>query len=145
MTTKWAQLPNAAHIDRVLADLSARPRVWSAALGAARDAARGTERGDAWAAALDAARSNAQAADWDVTYSIAWNATYSAAWGADQGDTRYAARYAALDAIRALIAWDDCSGLLDLPPDAVRLLAASGHYPAVLLYPAVLAFNTETA
>ena len=117
MTTAWAHLPNAKHIDRVLADLSARPEVWDAARAAAWDDSRGDALGGVWAAARNAA-----------LYAI-----------------HGAALDAARDAIRALIAWDDCSELLDLPPDAVRLLAASGHHPAVLLYPAVLAFNTETA
>jgi hypothetical protein len=30
---------------------------------------------------------------------------------------------------------------LDMPPDAVRLVAASGHHPAVLLLPAAIVFN----
>lgn len=41
------------------------------------------------------------------------------------------------DTCHALVAWDDCGHILDLPIDAVRLLAASGHDAAVLLYPAV--------
>jgi hypothetical protein len=45
--------------------------------------------------------------------------------------------------VLALGAWDDCSHLLDMPADAVRLLASAGHHPAVLLYPAVLALNGE--
>ena len=50
---------------------------------------------------------------------------------------------AASDAIAALVAWDDCGPIVDLPPDAVRLLAASGHQPAILLYPAVVVLNSE--
>ena len=41
MTTAWAHLPNATHIDRVLADLKQHPERWRAAWGAARDAAWG--------------------------------------------------------------------------------------------------------
>jgi hypothetical protein len=85
MSSEWSHLPNAAHIDRVLAHVKAHPDRW--------DAARVT------------------------------------AWGADR------------DAIAALIAWDDCANILDMPADAVRLLAASGHHPAVLLLPAVLAME----
>ena len=63
--TAWAALPNARHIDRVLADLKARPEVWAAA----RDAAWAT----AWAAARDAARDAARALiAWDdVAYILA--------------------------------------------------------------------------
>ena len=48
MTTDrpWADLPNAKHIDAVLADVKARPEVWKAALDAAL--------GAAWVAALGA-------------------------------------------------------------------------------------------
>ena len=42
MTTAWAHLPNAKHIDWVLADLNARLDVWDAARGAAWGAAGGT-------------------------------------------------------------------------------------------------------
>ena len=55
----------------------------------------------------------------------AWDAAWNAAW----------------DALAALIAWDDCAPILDMPADAVRLLAAVGHHPAVLLLPAVLAME----
>ena len=138
MTTKWAHLPNAKHIDRVLADLRARPKVWTAAW----TAARGDALGGVWAAARDAALYAIHGAALDA----AWDAVRDAAWGTAGGTAGGATGYAALDtawgATRALVAWDDCSELLDLPPDAVRLLAMSGHHPAVMLYPAVLAFNT---
>jgi len=58
MTTEWSHLPNAAHIDAVLASVKANPDEWSAALDAARGAARGATwhaaRGAAWSAALGA-------------------------------------------------------------------------------------------
>jgi hypothetical protein len=37
--TAWSHLPNAKHIDRVLASLAANPEKWDAARYAARDAA----------------------------------------------------------------------------------------------------------
>ena len=63
--TAWAHLPNAAHIDRVLAHVRANPDKWSAAWDAAWDAARGAARG----AARDAARG------------AAWGAARGAAGG----------------------------------------------------------------
>ena len=39
-TTAWAHLPNARHIDAVLADARKRPGAWDAARTAARTAAR---------------------------------------------------------------------------------------------------------
>ncbi len=52
MTTAWSHLPNARHIDRILAHLEAHPDKWDAARAAAYTAARDAAR----AAARDAAR-----------------------------------------------------------------------------------------
>ena len=122
MPNAWDSLPNGRRIDAVLAHVRAHPEVWDAALDAARTAA------------LDAAR----AAAWDaVSALVAWDAvTALVAWDA-------VSALVAWDAIAALVAWDDCGFILDLSPDAVRLLAASGHQPAILLYPAVIALNSE--
>ena len=123
MTNAWDHLPNAKLIDRVLADLRARPQVWDAARDDAWDAAQGATR--------DAARDDA----WDAAWAAAWDATRGAAWDA--------AWVAARDACAALIAWDDAGLLLDMPVDAVRLLAAHGHHPAVLLLPACIALSDD--
>jgi hypothetical protein len=121
MTTAWAHLPNATHIDRVLASLAATPELWDAAMDAAWDDAR------------------------DAAWDAAWDDARDAAWDAARGTARDAARDAAYnaarDAIAALIAWDDCGVFLDMPPDAVRLVAVSGHHPAILLLPAAIVFN----
>ena len=37
MTTAWSHLPNAAHIDAILASLKTHPEQWNAARGVARD------------------------------------------------------------------------------------------------------------
>ena len=119
--TAWAHLPNAPHIDRVLAHTKAHPDRWRAARGAAwraaRDAAWRAARDAAWGAAWDAARDAARGAALDAAWDTAWGA------------------------MSALIAWDDCAGILDMPVDAVRFLAANGHQPAILLLPAVLAME----
>lgn len=47
-TNAWAHLPNAQHIDWVLASLERNPQAWDAARVAARDAARGAAWGAAW-------------------------------------------------------------------------------------------------
>ena len=110
-TTAWAHLPNAKHIDAVLADVNTRPEVWKAAWDAARQAALDAAR----PAALDAARQAARAA--------AWAATWDAVW----------------DVIRALVAWDLSADLVDLPPDVLRTMADLAPEPvnhqAVLLLP----------
>ncbi len=116
----WAHLPNAERIDQILAHLKQHPDRWTAA----------------WGAAYDAARVAARAAAWDAAWGAARDAAWAAAWSAARDD--------AMDALAALVAWDDCAPILDMPADAVRLLAAVDHHPAVLLLPAVLAMNGET-
>ena len=123
----WAHLPNAVHIDRVIASVKESPEKWSAARDAARDAA--------WDAACDAAHTAAWNAAWDA----ARGAAYNAAWDAAQD----AARDAARDAVAALIAWDDCAYMLDMPEDALKVLRAVGSQPAVLLSVAAKVLRAE--
>ena len=71
----WSHLPNASHIDSILASVKAHPEQWAVAAraaawsaawdtaqGAAYDAAQGAVRGAAWLAARDEARSAARSA-----------------------------------------------------------------------------------
>jgi hypothetical protein len=129
-TTEWAHLPNAKHIDRILA------HVW--------------QHHDRWGAAWDDdVASDAWVATWDMAYDAAWAAARSArtartdamvaTWQSSPGGTWTAYR----GATAALVAWDDCAHLLDQPVDAVRLLAACGHHPAVLLLPACTALTSK--
>ena len=117
--TAWAHLPNARHIDAVMAHAKAHPDKWDAAWGAVRDAA--------WVAARAAA------------YDAAWDAARDAAWVAAQG----AEWVDAWGACNALIAWDDAGVLMVAPVDAVRTLAAAGHHAAVLILPARLAMTED--
>ncbi len=130
--TAWAHLPNAAHIDRILASLRSTPGAWTAARGAARAAARGAARGAARAAARGAAWGAAQGAAWDA----AQDAAQDAAWDA-------IGALIAWDAIGALIAWDDCAVYLSTPPEAFPILLSTTNHAAVLLYPAALVFTKE--
>ena len=52
MTTEWSHLPNAAHIDAVLASVKANPDDWDAAYDAAWYAARDAAWYAAWYAVL---------------------------------------------------------------------------------------------
>ena len=121
-TTAWAHLPNAPHIDRILAHCKAHPDRWDAALDAA------------WYAAWDAA--------WGANSSATWDAARYAA-GGTQDITLVSVRIAIWAAIIVLIAYGDCAGILDMPVDEVRTLAANGHQPAILLLPAVLAMEEK--
>ena len=139
MTNAWDNLPNAKHIYAVLAHFEQHPDKWDAARGAAGyaagSAARITAQDAAWLSAHQAARGAAM----DAARSAAMDAAGSAAWNAARAT--YDARIAARGACYALIAWDDAGDLLAMPVDAVRLLAACNHHPAVLLLPAVVAME----
>ena len=132
--TEWSHLPNAVHIDRVLASLKANPEAWtaawSAAGSAARRAARDAARRAAWTAAWSAAGSAARGAAWTAARTAAWTAARTAAWTA------------ALDAIAALVAWDRSSQFLDMTANELKMWQSLSEDPAVvLLLPAVVAFE----
>ena len=130
--TAWSDLPNAKHIDRILADLKKNPDRWSAA--------RTTE----WAAAWNAARSAVWNAAWYAARDAAKDAEWNAAMTAARTTASEAAWYAAWGAILALVAYDDCAYLLDEKPEHVQILALLGNQVAILLYPACLALQKET-
>ena len=134
MTTKaWAHLPNAAHVDRILASVKKNPEKWSTAWDVAGGAAGYEARDAAW----DAAGCEARDAAWDA----AWNAVQGAVWGAAGCEARGTAWDAAWNAVQgavwgtvlALIAWDDCAYILELPEDALKVLRAVGNEQAILL------------
>ena len=119
-TTAWAHLPNAAHIDRVIASVKANPEQWLARHGVRLDhlAAWNAARGMVLVQARDAA----------------WDAAWDASWGG--------AREAARDALLALVAYDDCAYMLDSDPGELAVLAKFGDPRAVLLLPACNAFHS---
>ena len=124
--TAWSELPNAAHIDRVIASVKAHPKIWDAAWDAAWHAAWYSARNAAWRAAGAAARDAAR----DAALDAAWRAAGDAAWDA------------ARDAARALIAYDDCAHYLDMSSEQLKSWAILSESPAaVLLLPAVIAFE----
>ena len=114
----WSHLPNAKHIDRILASVKENPAAWDAALGAvwneARDAAWNEARDAAWDAV------------WDEARDAAWNATRGAVW----------------DAVLALVTYDHAAKYLEMTPDQLRVWAELSEDPAaVLLIPAVIVFE----
>ena len=129
MTTKWSHLPNAAHIDAVLASVKANPDDWNAAWDEAWNAAWDVAWDAAWDAARNAALGAARNAAWDAAWDAARNAALDAVW------------YAAWSAILALIAYDDCAHMLDSDPDDLRILSKLGSHAATLMIPASIAFK----
>ena len=146
----WESLPNAKHIDAILADLQHRPLAWAKAwrqlvdseleeseMGTSR---RADERASARQAAIAAAEASSRS---DILVKAE-----RAVRGAEIADelgiaSNMAAQVVALDAVRAIIAWDDCAYMLDLPLDSMRPLAGYGRAlpQAVLLLPAVIAMS----
>ena len=139
----WSDLPNAKHIDFILADLEKNPAAWVAACVAAYDAAWVAAYDAAWVAAWVAARAVA----YHAARNAAWVAARVAAWEAARALDRDTAREAACDAARGaiscLIAHDDCSHYLKCDPNHLKTLAALGIDEALLLLPAVIASFNE--
>ena len=138
MTTAWSHLPNAVHIDRVLASVKAHPGVWSSAWYAASDWSGDRAR----AAASDAERTAARTAAWDA----ARDAERTAARTAARDEVRYAAwdaaSAAARGAISALIAYDNSAKFLDMTSNELKMWGALSEDPAaILMLPAVIAFE----
>ena len=128
--TAWSHLPNAMHIDRVLASVKAHPDVWSAVDHAAGSAAWADARDAAWSAAVSATVSAEEDEDRITARNAAWNTAGTGAVSA------------AGDAIAALVAWDDCSQYLDMPGDQLEVWYHLSEQPAcLLLLPAVRAFE----
>jgi len=127
--TAWAHLPNAKHIDWVLASLKAHPEKWEAARNVARNAAGDASWYAAWTAARNAARYVARTAALDAS----WTAARDAAWDA--------ANNAAKCALLALVAYDDCAYMVESDIDEIKILAKLGDQRALLLLPACIVFN----
>ena len=130
----WSHLPNAHHIDWVLASLKENPELWDAARdaawSAAWSAARAAARAAAWDAAWVAVKDAARAAAWDAARNAVWDAAWSAAWVAARDVTR--------TSIAALIAWDDCDQFLNMPYEKLQVWAVLSEDPrAILLLPMV--------
>jgi len=128
--TAWAHLPNAKHIDWVLASVKEHPEMWAAAWEA--------ERYAAWDAARYAAFDAAGDAAWDAV----WNAAFdTASWYA----TRTAVWNAATGAILALVAYDDCAYMIESEVGELKIIAKLGDQRAILLLPACIVYNETNA
>ena len=129
-TTKWAHLPNAVHIDRVLASAKANPGQWTQRRRVCAS----------WSVAWDVLTNQGRLAVWDAV----WGAERVEAWEASRYFAQYASRYFAQYAILALVAYDDCAYMLDSDPTELAILAAFGDPRAVLLLPACKVFHSLT-
>ena len=104
----WDNLPNAKHIDWVLADVKRNPQKWVAAWAAAWDVAYAAAYAAARGAARDAARGAARGAAWGACVAlIAWD---------------YAGDVLSMepDAVRLLASAGDPAAVLILPAVIVK-------------------------
>jgi hypothetical protein len=129
----WKDLPNAQHIDWVIDSVKQHPGIWAAAY----------DSNWCWPWQTGPERT-AQLVVWGSGRVDTWNAAQVAARNAALYATRVAARNAArvvgTSAILALIAYDDCAHLLDMPSDRLKIWAMLSEQPAaMLLLPAVIA------
>ena len=131
MTTEWAHLPNAKYIDMILANLKAYPKNW--------DKAWFESDGTAWDVAWATAVSSATWASRSSS-TRSWCAR-GAALGTANSESQTPAVMVASGAILALIIYDDCAYMLDCDINEIKLLAKLGDHKAVILLPAIIAFN----
>ena len=116
MNNAWDHLPNAKHIDKVLAHLETCPHNWN--LGY-------SHRTEAWAV------------DWNIAVRC------KATW--DVAERKKAWRSIRLESaqgvVLALIAHDNCAYMLDFTPEQIHLYACMNIPGAALLRPAIIAMN----
>jgi hypothetical protein len=128
----WDHLPNAKHIDRVLASVKAHPLEWDQILDQARE--------QSWDEALRSAWGQI-----NPLHQQAWDQVKVQAWVPILQDPAWQrARARARGALLALIAYDDSAKYLNLPIDQLEMLYQLSEHPAcILLQPAVFVFEKE--
>ena len=142
-TTAWAHLPNAKHIDAVLADVNVRPAAWVSAYRAPTQATLRaiTERAnknlvpEIWSAlsgVLDKVPRSQSSED------LKWQGWFV---------HRAAAEAAAQTSVTALVFWDSSADLLDCTPDVLRTMIDLAEPPvchqAALLLPYAIVRMTK--
>jgi hypothetical protein len=143
--SKWSHLPNAVHIDRVLASVAAHQAIWDKVYDALPDHGGWEEH---W--------NDADNATYDRAAELEWYATWAEAWDGASQHAKQVGRSAIQDAITddhrwegraailALIAYDDCGHYLELSSQQLQFIAdLSGHPAPRLLLSAVIAFELE--
>lgn len=128
MTTAWNHLPNAAHIDRIIANFKINPSKWYTA--ASKECKLAID------AARDEIEKSMRVADRDAVMDELM--IHQDFMSSDIYNLR-----GSIPAAFALIAWDDCSYLLDHDVEHVKSLAESGNHAAVLLYTACVVLQKE--
>ena len=140
--TAWAHLPNAKHIDAVLADVKARPEAWAPTYRVSTRAevdvliAQQKEscRTEMCAAVISALTTGPRSQGITDSEGRRWTVRTTAA------------ESSALGSIYALILWDSAADLLDCTPDVLRAMVDMAeppvcHQAALLLPYAIVRFG----
>ena len=132
--TDWAHLPNAVHIDRVLASVKANPEQWLQV--------RFDENNTAWLA-YSAQRRRLELYDTlnEQGRRSSWVAARDAVQVSAQGEIGTQKWLEVRNAILALIAYDDCAYMLDSDPGELAILAKFDDHRAILLLTACKVFH----
>ena len=141
-TTAWAHLPNAKHIDAVLADVQKRPEAWApthrsltkAALRAITERVNKNPVPNIWTALSGVLANVARPQGVTDSDGKRWTAHQTAAEAAAQ------------NSIIALVFWDSSADLLDCTPDVLRAMVDLAeppvcHQAALLLPYAIVRFG----
>ena len=123
--TAWSHLPNAKHIDWVIASAKKHPKKWAIQSKRYQD--------DAWQKAWQATWRKAK----DLSRISIWHLVWEAAGNLQPGATRVV--------MAALVAYDDCAYMIESDVDELKLLAALGDPKAKLLLPACIVYNETKA
>ena len=137
--TAWAHLPNAKHIDAVLADVRKRTKAWLRSLNSLATRVRSP----AFEEALTSINNTT-----DLNNGMWLDVCDAAERAAGCDQVRHTAWDAATDTLAALIAWDSSADLLDCTPDVLRAMIDLAeppvcHQAALLLPYAIVRSNAK--
>ncbi len=138
--TTWNELPNANHINLVLASLESSPNDWAAAwmFYCHSNSPTYGDPAASWRVAQDVA----DVAKRGTAKYATWIAARDATHNAGSYEERDAAYRAARRSILALVAYDDCVHMIDSDTDELRILSKLGSHAATLMIPASIAFKS---
>jgi hypothetical protein len=140
----WSYLPNAEHIDRILANIKTYCFIFATTNDMARiNGCLDEQHTTLGRTSLAEAHRMSRAIIKSMNRNESWETSYYAVDMAIKSSSpiAYSAKGSAKSAILALIAWDSASNYFNLSSDEVTILAILGDNKAILMLPAILAFE----
>ena len=124
--SEWSHLPNAVHIDRVIASVKSHPEQW--------EVTQLPMQQEVWFKTFVAETSLGRDAVWRIAMDEAWRE--------QQQFINQAAWDAVCVTLLCLVAYDDCAYMLDSEVGELKILATFGDPKAILMLPACIAFHS---